>query len=32
VPTESMQAARQRAPGLRLALLDLLSGLEGGGP
>jgi hypothetical protein len=26
------QVARQRAPGLCLALLDLLTGLEGGGP
>jgi hypothetical protein len=31
VPPEGMQAARQRAPGLCLTLLDLLAGLEGGG-
>jgi hypothetical protein len=31
MPPEGAQAARQRAPGLCLALLDLLTGLEGGG-
>jgi hypothetical protein len=31
VPPEGAQVARQRAPGLRLALLDPLAGLEGGG-
>jgi hypothetical protein len=31
VPPEGAQAARQRAPGLRLVLLDPLAGLEGGG-
>jgi hypothetical protein len=31
VPPEGAQAACQRAPGLRLALLDPLEGLEGGG-
>jgi hypothetical protein len=32
VPAKSTQAARQRAPDSRFALLDLLAGLEGGGP
>jgi hypothetical protein len=32
MPPEGAQAARQRAPGLCLALIDLLAGLEGGGP
>jgi hypothetical protein len=31
VPPEGAQAARQRAPGLRLAFLDPLAGLEGSG-
>jgi hypothetical protein len=30
MPPEGTQAARQRAPGLCLALLDPLAGLEGG--
>jgi hypothetical protein len=30
MPHEGAQAARQRAPGLCFALLDLLAGLEGG--
>jgi hypothetical protein len=32
VPTEGTEAARHRAPSLRLAFLDLLACLEGGGP
>jgi hypothetical protein len=32
VPTKSVEAARHQTPGLRLALLDFLAGLEGGGP
>jgi hypothetical protein len=32
VPTESAEATRYRAPSLRLAFLDLLARLEGGGP
>jgi hypothetical protein len=32
MPPEGAQAACQRAPGLCLALLDPLAGLEGGGP
>jgi hypothetical protein len=32
MPPEGAQAARQRAPGLCLSLLDLLAGLEGGEP
>jgi hypothetical protein len=32
MPPEGTQATRQRAPGLRLAFLDCLAGLEGGGP
>jgi hypothetical protein len=32
MPPKGAQAARQRAPGLCLALLDPLVGLEGGGP
>jgi hypothetical protein len=31
VPTNGAEAARHRTPGLRLALLDFLAGLEGGG-
>jgi hypothetical protein len=31
VPPEGVQAACQRAPGLRLSLLDPLAGLEGSG-
>jgi hypothetical protein len=32
VPAERMKAARQGAPSLHLAFLDLLAGLEGSGP
>jgi hypothetical protein len=32
VPAESAKAARHAAPNLCLAFLDLLAGLEGGGP
>jgi hypothetical protein len=32
MPAESTKATRHRAPSLRLAFLDLLAGLEGGGP
>jgi hypothetical protein len=32
VPTKGAEAARHRAPGLRLAFLDPLACLEGGGP
>jgi hypothetical protein len=32
VPTEGVEATRHRAPSLRLAFLDLLARLEGGGP
>jgi hypothetical protein len=32
VPTEGAEASHHRAPGLHLAFLDLLAGLEGGGP
>jgi hypothetical protein len=31
VATKGVEAARHRAPGLRLAFLDFLAGLEGGG-
>jgi hypothetical protein len=31
VPTKGAEAARHQTPGLRLALLDFLIGLEGGG-
>jgi hypothetical protein len=31
MPAEGAEATRHRAPGLRLAFLDLLAGLEGGG-
>jgi hypothetical protein len=32
MPTEGAEAAHHRAPSLRLAFLDLLACLEGGGP
>jgi hypothetical protein len=32
MPAEGTQATRQRAPGLRLAFLNLLADLEGSGP
>jgi hypothetical protein len=32
VPTEGVEAARHRAPSLRLAFLNLPTCLEGGGP
>jgi hypothetical protein len=32
VPTEGAEATRHRAPGLRLAFLDLLARPEGGSP
>jgi hypothetical protein len=32
MPAEGAEATRHRAPSLRLAFLDLMAGLEGGGP
>jgi hypothetical protein len=32
MPTEGVQATRQRAPGLRFAIFNFLADLEGGGP
>jgi hypothetical protein len=32
MPAEGVEATRRRAPSLRLAFLDLLAGLESGGP